>query len=62
VQPELPLYYAAHGDRISVQLFSATRKLGLADAEQAVGNWLAPFAGEAAMLPAQKERPRHQGE
>jgi len=62
VQRELAQDYAAYADRISVQLFSATRKLGLADAEQAVGSWLAPFAVEAAMLPAQKERPRHQGE
>jgi GTP-binding protein len=62
VQRELAQDYAAHADRISVQLFSATRKLGLADAEQAVGSWLAPFAAEAAMWPAQKERPRHQGE
>jgi GTP-binding protein len=62
VQRELAQDYAAYADRISVQLFSATRKLGLADAEQAVGSWLAPFAAEAALLPAQKERPRHQGE
>jgi hypothetical protein len=62
VQRELAQDYAAYADRISAQLFSATRKLGLADAEQAVGSWLAPFAVEAAMLPAQKERPRHQGE
>jgi hypothetical protein len=62
VQRELAQDYAAHADRIGVQLFSATKKLGLAEAEQAVGDWLAPFAAEAAVPPTQKERPRHQGE
>ena len=62
VQRELAQDYAAHADRIGVQLFSATKRLGLAEAEQAVVEWLAPFAVEAAIAPAQKERPRHQGE
>jgi GTP-binding protein len=62
VQRELAQDYAAYADRIGVQLFSATKKLGLAEAEQAVGDWLAPFATGAAVTPAQKERPRHQGE
>lgn len=62
VQRELGRDYAPHADRISAQLFSATRKLGIAEAEQAVGAWLAPFASDAATTPAQKERPRHQGE
>ena len=30
--------------------------------EQAVGSWLAPFAAEAAMRPAQKESPDIKGE
>ena len=62
VQRELAQDYAAHADRIGVQLFSATKKIGVAEAEQAVGDWLAPFAAEAAVPPAEKERPRHQGE
>lgn len=62
VQRELGRDYAPHADRISVQLFSATRKLGIAEAEQAVALWLAPFASDTAIAPAQKERPRHQGE
>lgn len=59
---ELAREYAAHADRISVQLFSATKKVGVAEAEQAVGAWLAPYAHDSAMASAQKERPRHQGE
>ena len=62
VQRELGQDYAAHADRISVQLFSATRRLGLAVAERAVAGWLAPFAADTAIAPAQKEGPRHQGE
>jgi GTP-binding protein len=61
VRRELGQDYAVHAERISVQLFSATRKVGLAEAEQAVGAWLAPLA-HSAVAPAQKERPRHQGE
>ena len=62
VHRELGQDYAAHADRISVQLFSATRRLGLAEAEEAVAAWLAPFAADTAIEPAQKEGPRHQGE
>jgi GTP-binding protein len=62
VQRELGKDYAAYADRISVQLFSATRKLGLAEAEEAVDAWLAPFAADNAIAAAQKEGPRHQGE
>ncbi|MGH8798834.1 MAG: ribosome biogenesis GTP-binding protein YihA/YsxC [Casimicrobiaceae bacterium] len=55
--------YATHAERIGVQLFSATRKLGIAEAEGAVGAWLAPHAASAATVRATpKERPRHQGE
>ncbi|MGH8713727.1 MAG: ribosome biogenesis GTP-binding protein YihA/YsxC [Casimicrobiaceae bacterium] len=60
VERDLGQDYAAHAQRISVQLFSATRKLGIAEAEEAVGAWLAPHAGVIAS--PQKERPRHQGE
>lgn len=63
VRRSLGEHYAAHGDRISVQLFSATRKLGIEEAEGAVGAWLAPNAAREPLLTAaQKERPRHQGE
>jgi GTP-binding protein len=62
VHRELGQDYAAHADRISAQLFSATRRLGLAEAEEAVAAWLAPFAADTAIAPAQKEGPRHQGE
>jgi GTP-binding protein len=43
---------------IAVQLFSVPKRLGLAEAEAALGDWLAPpdLGG------AEKERPRHQGE
>jgi GTP-binding protein len=62
VRRELGQDYGAYADRIGVQLFSATRKLGLAEAEEAVRAWLAPFAADTAIAPAQKEGPRHQGE
>jgi GTP-binding protein len=43
---------------IEVQLFSALKRIGLAEAEAALGAWLAPpQVGDA-----EKERPRHQGE
>jgi len=43
---------------IEVQLFSATKRVGLAEAEDALSVWLAlPNVGGA-----EKERPRHQGE
>jgi len=51
--------YGAERDAIGVQLFSATRGLGVAEAENTIGAWLAPYAPIAA---ADKERPRHQGE
>ena len=63
VRQELGRCYAGHADQIGVQLFSATRKLGIAEAEEAVGAWLSPHAAEStAIATAQKERPRHQGE
>ena len=43
---------------IEVQLFSATKHVGLAAAEAAIGVWLAPPQSGG----AEKERPRHQGE
>lgn len=43
---------------IESQLFSATKRLGLAQAEAALNAWLAPPQGGG----AEKERPRHQGE
>jgi GTP-binding protein len=61
-QIELERDYAAHADRIGIQLFSATRKLGLDQAEEAVGGWLAPFATSVQEATTEKERPRHQGE
>ena len=43
--------------RIGVQLFSATERLGIAEAEAAINAWITGYASTA-----QKERPRHQGE
>jgi GTP-binding protein len=43
----------AHAD---VQLFSAESRLGVAEAENAIGAWLSAPTGQ------EKERPRHQGE
>jgi GTP-binding protein len=43
---------------IEVQLFSALKRIGLAEVEAALGGWLAP----AQVGDAEKERPRHQGE
>ena len=43
--------------KIGAQLFSATERLGIADAEAAINAWIADWAPSA-----QKERPRHQGE
>jgi GTP-binding protein len=43
--------------QIGAQLFSATERLGIADAEAAINAWIADWAPSA-----QKERPRHQGE
>ena len=45
VQGELGKNYGAYADRIGVQLFSATRKLGLAEAEEAVGCVARAFCG-----------------
>lgn len=43
---------------IEVQLFSATKRVGLAEAEAALVAWLAP----SQVGDPEKERPRHQGE
>ena len=43
--------------KIGAQLFSATERLGVADAEAEINAWIADWAAGA-----QKERPRHQGE
>ena len=43
--------------RIGAQLFSATERLGIAEAEAAINAWIADRTAGA-----QKERPRHQGE
>ncbi len=51
--------YGAERDGIGLQLFSATRGVGIAEAENAIGAWLSPHTPIAA---ADKERPRHQGE
>jgi GTP-binding protein len=44
---------------VSAQLFSATQRLGVPDAETAISAWLAPWESAAG---TEKERPRHQGE
>jgi GTP-binding protein len=44
---------------IDVQLFSATKRFGVAEAEAAIGAWLLPHDVVGG---AEKERPRHQGE
>lgn len=43
---------------IELQLFSATKRIGLAEAEAALSVWLEPPRGDG----SEKERPRHQGE
>ena len=43
--------------KIGAQLFSATERLGVAEAEAAINAWIADWAPSA-----EKERPRHQGE
>lgn len=43
---------------IELQLFSATKRIGLAEAEAALSVWLEPPQGDG----SEKERPRHQGE
>jgi GTP-binding protein len=55
VRDTLAYNYAIHASQTGVQLFSATRRLGLDEAESAVRAWLD-------QAPANKERPRHQGE
>ena len=47
--------YAIHAAQIGVQLFSATRHLGIEETEVAVCDWFN-------RPPVNKERPRHQGE
>ena len=59
VRAALDHSYLDHGDRLAVQTFSATRRWGVADAAAAIATWL---AGGTRGTPAQKERPRHQGE
>ena len=51
--------YGDRRDYLAVQLFSATRRLGVAEAGAAIAAWL---AGNARVPAAEKERPRHQGE
>jgi GTP-binding protein len=51
--------YGANAAAVGVQLFSATRRVGLAEAEGAIGAWL---GAHAPIVAAKKERPRHQGE
>ena len=48
--------YPERRHQLAVQLFSATRRWGVAEAAPVIATWL---AGDA---PPQKERPRHQGE
>jgi GTP-binding protein len=43
---------------VSIQLFSAEKRIGIDAAEKAIGAWLTPGADPL----ADKERPRHQGE
>jgi len=43
---------------VDAQLFSATKRFGVAEAEAAIGAWLPAQAGRG----LEKERPRHQGE
>jgi GTP-binding protein len=51
--------FGTGGARVTVQLFSATDRTGIAEAERAIATWLSIHAPIAT---AQKERPRHQGE
>jgi len=54
VRESLSIEYALYGGQLSVQIFSATRRLGIDEAGAAIMSWLDPTA--------HKERPRHQGE
>lgn len=51
---------AAWGDRVTVQLFSSPKRLGIEEAEQAIGGWLDadPLIG----APGEKEKPPVKGE
>lgn len=51
--------YGTLREGIGVQLFSATRRVGVGEAEYAIGAWV---KAHAPMATSQKERPRHQGE
>ena len=51
--------YGHRRDKLAVQLFSATKRLGVDEAGAAIAGWL---TGTAGITSAQKERPRHQGE
>ncbi len=44
VRKALTVAYGEHGARIGVQLFSATRQVGIAEAEAALASWLGPLA------------------
>lgn len=59
VRDSLNRSYGDCRDRLAVQLFSATRRLGVAEAGAAIAAWLDDAARAAS---TQKERPRHQGE
>jgi len=50
----LSVEYALYAGQLSAQIFSATRRLGIAEAGAAIMGWLDPSI--------HKERPRHQGE
>lgn len=54
VRESLSVDYALYGDQLAAQIFSATRRLGIAEAGAAITGWLCPTT--------HKERPRHQGE
>jgi GTP-binding protein len=51
---------AAWGDRVTVQLFSSLKRLGIEDAEQAIGGWL--DADPLIDAPGEKEKPPVKGE
>ncbi len=51
--------FGTAGAHVGIQLFSAEGRIGIREAEDAIGAWLAVHAPIAA---SQKERPRHQGE
>lgn len=58
VRDTIDRMYGSRGDHLAVQLFSATRRLGVAESGAAIAAWLTSSADQA----TQKERPRHQGE